>query len=79
MQATPAPAAERPALRFPPAAQLDALRSQLALGYVRGITRQLDTIAALDPQYAPFADTLRALAARFDLEAMSAFLDQGTP
>jgi signal transduction histidine kinase/CheY-like chemotaxis protein len=79
MQAAPVPEADRPALRFPPAAQLDALRAQLALGYVRGITRQLDTIAALDPQYAPFADTLRALAARFDLEAMSAFLDQGTP
>jgi signal transduction histidine kinase/CheY-like chemotaxis protein len=79
MQAAPAAAAERPALHFPPAAQLDALRAQLALGYVRGITRQLDTIAALDPQYVPFSDALRALAARFDLAAMSAFLDQGTP
>jgi signal transduction histidine kinase/CheY-like chemotaxis protein len=79
MQAAPAPATDRTALRFPPAAQLDALREQLALGYVRGITRQLDAIAALDPQYVPFADTLRKFAVRFDLEAMSAFLDQGTP
>jgi CheY-like chemotaxis protein len=79
MQAAPAPATDQPALRFPPAAQLDALRAQLSLGYVRGITRQLDTIAALDPQYVPFADTLRKFAARFDLEAMAAFLEQGTP
>jgi CheY-like chemotaxis protein len=70
---------EGPALRFPPAAQLDALREQVALGYVRGVNRQLDAIAALDPDYAAFADQLRKLAARFDLEAMAAFLEQGTP
>jgi signal transduction histidine kinase len=79
MQGACAPARDAPALRFPPAAQLAALREQLALGYVRGITRQLDAIAALDPQYAPFADTVRKFAARFDLEALSAFLEQGTP
>jgi signal transduction histidine kinase len=79
MQAEPAQAPERPVLHFPPAAQLEALREQLSLGYVRGITRQLDAIAALDPQYAPFAATVRGYAARFDLEAMAAFLDQGTP
>jgi len=79
MHAEPAPSSDRPVLRFPPAAQLEALREQLSLGYVRGITRQLDAIAALDPQYAPFATTLRGYAARFDLEAMAAFLDQGTP
>jgi DNA-binding response OmpR family regulator len=43
---TPPPA---PALRFPPTAQLDALREQITLGYVRGVNRQLDAIAALDP------------------------------
>jgi len=69
----PAPA---PALTFPPAARLAALREHIALGYVRGITRELDAIAALDPGYAAFADALRALAARFDLDAMSAFLDR---
>ena len=64
--------------RFPPAAQLAALRAQLALGHVRGIVRELDALAALDPEYAPFTDTLRKCAARFDLEAMAAYLDQET-
>jgi CheY-like chemotaxis protein len=78
MQNAPA-VASKPALRFPPTAQLDALREQVALGYVRGVNRQLDAIAALDPDYAAFTETLRKLAARFDLEAMAAFLEQGTP
>lgn len=59
-------------LRFPPQAQLDALRAQIALGYVRGIQRELD---ALDPAYAVFAAALRQLASKFDLDAMTAFLD----
>jgi CheY-like chemotaxis protein len=82
MRDTPAQAEEKtpaPAPRFPPAEQLDALRAQVALGYVRGVNRQLDVIAALGPDYAAFTDLLRKLAARFDLEAMAAFLEQGTP
>jgi CheY-like chemotaxis protein len=79
MQGTAPAPASAPALRFPPADQLAALREQVALGYVRGVNRQLDAIAALDPEYAAFADRLRKLAARFDLEAMAAFLEQGTP
>ncbi len=70
----PAPA---PALVFPPTEQVEALRAQIALGYVRGINRQLDAIAALGPDHAGFVDALRTLAARFDLDAMSAFLDRG--
>jgi CheY-like chemotaxis protein len=75
----PAPApAPAPALRVPPAARLDALRAQLALGHVRGIVRELDALAALDPDYIPFIDSLRKHAARFDLEALAACLDQET-
>jgi signal transduction histidine kinase/purine-cytosine permease-like protein/ActR/RegA family two-component response regulator len=74
----PAPiAASAMPLRFPPAAALEALRGQLGMGYVRGITRQLDEIAALGNDYTPFLEAMRALAARFDLEAMSRFLEQG--
>jgi len=75
----PAPAAEPSPLRFPPPDRIDALRAQVALGYVRGITRQLDDIAALDPQYAAFVATLRQHAARFDLDAIAAFLAQEQP
>jgi len=71
------PPAEQSALAFPPAGQLDALRTQLRLGYVRGVKREIDAIAALDPQYAAFAGALRRFAARFDLEAMAAFIERG--
>jgi CheY-like chemotaxis protein len=70
-----APEPDRTVPRFPPAEQLAGLRAQLALGHVRGIVREID---ALDPEYAAFIDTLRKFAARFDLEAMAAFLDQET-
>jgi CheY-like chemotaxis protein len=72
------PVSDRAVPRFPPAAQLAALRAQLALGHVRGIVRELDALAALDPEYAAFTDTLRKFATRFDLEAMAAYLDQET-
>jgi len=72
-------AAPAPVLVFPPLAQLDALRAQIALGYVRGVQRQLDDIAAGDASYLAFADALRQLAAKFDLDAMTAFLDAGAP
>ena len=73
-----APEPDRAAPRFPPAAQLAGLRAQLALGHVRGIIRELDALDPLGQDYAAFIDTLRKFAARFDLEAMAAFLDQET-
>ncbi|WP_332876143.1 hybrid sensor histidine kinase/response regulator [Massilia sp. S19_KUP03_FR1] len=63
-----------PVLVFPPSAQLDTLREHLALGYVRGVKNALDTLA---PHYPVFADALRQLVAKFDLDAMTAFLDAG--
>ena len=66
--------ASSPVLRFPPPAQLAALREQIALGYMRGIVRELD---AIDPHYVVFIAALRRLAATFDLDAMTVFLDAG--
>ena len=63
-----------PVLVYPPAGQLAALRAQITLGYVRGVKQELD---AIDPQYAVFTDALRKLAATFDLDAMTVFLDAG--
>jgi len=63
-----------PVLVYPPAGQLARLREQVALGYVRGVKQELD---AIDPQYAVFKDALRKLAATFDLDAMTVFLDAG--
>jgi len=74
-QAAVAVAAPAPALLvLPPAEHLIALRRQIALGYVRGVQRELD---AIDPRYAVFTDQLRQLAAGFDLDAMAALLDAG--
>ncbi|GGY61972.1 hybrid sensor histidine kinase/response regulator [Pseudoduganella albidiflava] len=73
----PAPAATPGPMRFPPAAQLDALRAQVAAGYVRGIRAQLDAIAAHGSDHDAFVAAMRGHAARFDLEAMSRFLEQG--
>jgi len=43
---------------------------------VRGILAKLDAIAALDPAYVPFTLTIRDLAARFQLDALSNFLEK---
>jgi CheY-like chemotaxis protein len=65
-------------LRFPPAVQVEALSTQIRLGYMRGIVARLDAIRALGPEYAPFADTMRAFAARFQLQSMVNFIE-GSP
>jgi len=64
-------------LRFPPAAYLTALRGHVGMGYLRGVKAELDAIGALGTEYTTFVDTLRALAARFDVDAMARFLGQG--
>jgi len=68
-----------PAPALPPAAHLHALRQQVAAGYMRGIVRQLDHLATLDPGYAPFIDAMRGHAAGFRLDAMAQLLHQGEP
>ena len=73
--AASAPAAAE-ALVWPPAHQLRALRELIALGYVRGLQAKLDEIAALGPQYTSITTTLRQYVARFELDAMSQFLER---
>ena len=63
---------------FPAPAQLAALREQIKLGYVRGITAALDEIGRLDPRYQAFTAIMRNFAARFQLYAMADYLEQGT-
>jgi signal transduction histidine kinase/purine-cytosine permease-like protein/ActR/RegA family two-component response regulator len=61
---------------FPPAEQLEALREQIKLGYVRGIVARLNEIGALGQEYAPFAAALHGYAARFQLQAMVNFIER---
>ena len=56
---------------YPAAAQLDALREVVNLGYFRGIMNTLDAIEKSQPQSAGFAAEMRGLARQFQFETMS--------
>jgi signal transduction histidine kinase/CheY-like chemotaxis protein/purine-cytosine permease-like protein len=56
---------------WPAPGQLRALHEVIALGYYRGVLRQLDAIERLGPAHAPLVAHLRGLAQQFDLDAMS--------
>ncbi len=76
LQAEPeaaAPPAAGP-LQKPPAHALRELDDLVRLGYVRGILKKLDALAAAWPDSTAFIDRLRALARGFDLEALAAQL-----
>lgn len=64
---------------YPAAAQLEALREVVSLGYYRGIMNTLDEIEKEQPQSAGFAAEMRALARQFQFEAMSQQLSQVVP
>jgi signal transduction histidine kinase/CheY-like chemotaxis protein/purine-cytosine permease-like protein len=77
LQAEPAPAAPAPApgtLQAPPAHALRELDDLVRLGYVRGILKKLDALAAAWPDSVVFIDRMRALARGFDLETLAAQL-----
>jgi CheY-like chemotaxis protein len=57
-------------LVWPERAQLDALRELTALGFYRGILKQLDDISQQSPQCQVFVERMRALAKKFQFEAM---------
>ncbi|MFP5391309.1 MAG: ATP-binding protein [Gammaproteobacteria bacterium] len=78
---TQAPRAAAPpaGTAVPPAEHLDALRTQMRLGYVRGLHARVELIRALDPAYAGFCDTVQGHASRFELDALARFLDHGQP
>ena len=73
---TPLAAATAAPMVWPPAEHLRALRELIALGYVRGIQAKLDDIAALDAQYHAITNALRLYVARFELDAMSQFIER---
>jgi signal transduction histidine kinase/purine-cytosine permease-like protein/FixJ family two-component response regulator len=64
---------------YPPAAQLDALREVVNLGYFRGIMNMLDEIEKTQPQSAGFAGEMRVLARQFQFETMSQQLSRVPP
>jgi signal transduction histidine kinase/CheY-like chemotaxis protein/purine-cytosine permease-like protein len=75
-----APSAALPAQPITPPApeHLTALRELIDLGYMRGILKKLDEIETLNTVHAEFVRVMRALAARFQFEAMKAILRKST-
>jgi hypothetical protein len=59
---------------LPDARALEALRRVVAMGYPRGILRQLDQIQAERPDTEPFIQRLRPLARAFQFEALDGLL-----
>ena len=59
------------AAAVPESTSLQALAEQVRVGYPRGIHRWLDHIDATEPACAEFTQRLRALAGRFQLDAMA--------
>lgn len=72
--AVPAVAAPAQPITLPGAVFVDALRELIDLGYLRGILNKLDAIEALDPVHAEFVSVMRALADRFQFDAMQEIL-----
>jgi len=54
----------------PPEAQLNELLAVVQLGYMRGITKKLDEILAMDSRYENFVMVLKKMAQQFQMEAM---------
>lgn len=61
---------------LPPQAYLDAIKTQLNIGYMRGVIKHLDEVAAQDVQYAVFVEEMRQLAARFEIAAMKNLIER---
>jgi hypothetical protein len=61
---------------WPSRERLAALHGMVGLGYLRGITDQLDGIAAAEPASASWVARLRTLAREFQLDAMNRLLTQ---
>ena len=59
---------------WPSRERLAALQGMVQLGYLRGITDQLDAIAAAEPACAAWVARLRSLAREFQLDGMNRLL-----
>jgi signal transduction histidine kinase/FixJ family two-component response regulator len=54
---------------------LAELLALIKIGYVRGVSKKIDEIELLDPNYEPFVSTMRKLAQQFQLTAMKKFVE----
>ncbi|MGE0111306.1 hybrid sensor histidine kinase/response regulator [Aquabacterium sp.] len=61
---------------YPSTQALRSLEDQIHAGYVRGVHKALDQIAAAEPHCAPFVQRMRTLARQFHLDAMAKLIDE---
>ncbi|WP_022981028.1 ATP-binding protein [Ideonella sp. B508-1] len=64
------------AQHLPPPAALASLREVVALGYPRGVQRQLEAIAQGHPEAAAFTERARTMARNFQLDALHDWLNR---
>lgn len=65
---------EYPAI--PPADRLFVMREHARVGYIRGISEELDKLCALDPLYSAYAGRLRDLVSQFRTTQIVAFIEE---
>jgi len=61
---------------LPSLAALRSLEDQIHAGYIRGVHKALDQIAAAEPECEAFVQRLRGMARHFQLDAMAAMLEE---
>ncbi|MDX9842796.1 MAG: ATP-binding protein [Aquabacterium sp.] len=61
---------------YPSEAALRRLEDQIHAGYVRGVHKALDQIAADEPHCEPFVQRMRTLARQFHLDAMATLIEE---
>jgi hypothetical protein len=66
-------------IQSPPAAEATAIYELAAKGDVVGIRARAQALIALDPKYAPFAQGVLDLAARFKMKAVRQFVARHLP
>jgi signal transduction histidine kinase/DNA-binding NarL/FixJ family response regulator len=73
-EAPPADIAEYPAI--PPPERLLAMREHARIGYVKGISEEIERLCTLDPLYHRYAARLRELARQFNTAEIIAFIEE---
>jgi signal transduction histidine kinase/CheY-like chemotaxis protein/purine-cytosine permease-like protein len=67
-------AEEYPAI--PPAERLLAMREHARIGYVRGVSEEIERLCALDPLYLPYTARLRELVRQFRIADIVTFIEE---
>jgi CheY-like chemotaxis protein len=65
-------------IHFPPQESINELLTMIDIGYIKGINKKLDVIAAADEKHLVFVEQMRALSSQFEIDKMKVFLKEMT-